>query len=121
MSENFIRTYDNVLDAQLINTLVQMVDQQLVYSTVNNKHRQDKQIALDPYWPSIAMDINNSLLNKCVSPYLEDFPYLKSQGPDWWSGTTLLQKTEPMGGFHTFHAENVAWANKNRVLAWMIY
>jgi hypothetical protein len=121
MNENFIRTYDNVLDANLIKTLLQMIDQQVVYNTVNDKNRQDKQLALDPYWPTVAMDINNCLLNKCVSPYLEDFPYLKTQGPDWWSGVTLLQKTEPMGGFHTFHGENIAWANKNRVMAWMIY
>ena len=58
MNENFIRTYKDVLDANLINTLLQMIDQQVVYTTVNDKHRQDKQLALDPYWPSVAMDIN---------------------------------------------------------------
>ena len=47
------------------------------------------------------------------------FPYLKSY--DWSSGVMLLQKTEPLQGYHTFHSENLAWHGHNRTLAWMLY
>ena len=33
----------------------------------------------------------------------------------------LLQKTEPLQGYHTFHSENLAWHGHNRTLAWMLY
>ena len=52
---------------------------------------------------------------------MDDFPYLSDQGKDWWSGTCILQKTEPMEGYHSFHAEDNSWNNRFRVLAWMVY
>ena len=33
----------------------------------------------------------------------------------------ILQKTEPMEGYHSFHAEDNSWNNRYRVLAWMVY
>ena len=52
---------------------------------------------------------------------MDDFPYLQDQGEDWFSGVSILQKTEPMEGYHVFHAENAGWLNRHRVLAWMVY
>lgn len=124
MTENFIRTYSDALPEQLLNTLLQMIDQQVMYSpkanTRSDKFRRDKQIAIDPFWPGITEDINQALVQK-LAEYMDDFPYLQDQGRDWWSGTCILQKTEPMEGYHAFHAENAAWLNRQRVLAWMVY
>ena len=67
------------------------------------------------------MDVNNYLLNNMFTHYLDDFPYLQGQGEDWWSGSVILQKTEPLQGYHAFHCEDIAWGNRKRVLAWMVY
>ena len=124
MTETFIRSYTNALPDPLLKTLVQMIDQQVMYSpkasTRSDKFRRDKQIAIDPFWPGIAEDVNQALVQK-LAEYMDDFPYLQDQGQDWWSGTCILQKTEPMEGYHAFHSENAAWLNRQRVLAWMIY
>ena len=120
MTENFIRTYPDAIPEQLLNTLLQMVDQQVTWQSRSDKFRQDKQIALDPYWPQLAEDVNRALISK-LGEYMDDFPYLQDQGEDWWSGTCILQKTDPMEGYHAFHAENVGWLNRQRVLAWMVY
>ena len=121
MIENFIRIYDNVLPENFVENLIGMAKQSVTWRTRSHKHRQDMQIALDPFWPQIVIDINNCLLDNAFTHYIDDFPYLQGQGNDWWSGSVILQKTEPMQGYHDFHCENVAWKNKNRVLAWMIY
>jgi hypothetical protein len=120
MNENFIRTYPNALPQELVKTLRQMIEQQVTFKTRSDQHRQDKQIALDPYWPALVTDINQSILQG-LGKYMDDFPYLSDQGKDWWSGTTILQKTEPMEGYHSFHAEDNSWNNRFRVLAWMVY
>ena len=125
MTENFIRTYTDALPEGLLKTLLKMIDQQVMYShpkatTRSDKFRQDKQIAIDPFWPGIAEDINQALVQK-LAEYMDDFPYLQDQGEDWWSGTCILQKTEPMEGYHMFHAEDTAESTRQRVLVWMVY
>ena len=120
-TENFIRIYDNVLPDKLVKHLIQLAEQSVTWRTRSHKSRQDKQIALDTFWPRESQEINNNLLDKVFTPYIDDFPYLQGQGDDWWSGSVLLQKTEALEGYHIFHCENIAWANRNRVLAWAIY
>ena len=121
MNENFIRTYDDVLPDKLVKHLIQLSERSVTWNTRSRKHRKDKQVALDAFWPRESQEINNNLLDKVFTPYIDDFPYLQGQGDDWWSGSVLLQKTEALEGYHIFHCENTAWANRNRVLAWMIY
>ena len=113
--------FANVLPEELVENLIQMAGQSVTWQSRSDKYRQDMQIALDPFWPQIAMDVNNYLLNNMFTHYLDDFPYLQGQGTDWWSGSVILQKTEPMQGYHSFHCEDIAWGNRQRVLAWMVY
>ena len=121
MVENFIKTYDDVLPDKLVKHLIQLANQSVTWRTRSHKSRQDKQGALDSFYPREVADINNYLLKNIFTPYIDDFPYLQGQGDDWWSGSVLLQKTEPLEGYHAFHCENTSWANRNRVLAWMVY
>ena len=121
--DDFIRVYNDVLDERIFNALTQLIDNQQYaqWSHRSDKHRKDRQYALEPFWPELAEEINSYLIGKCLGRYFDDFPYLKDQEADWMSGTTILQKTEPCEGYHSFHAENVAWSNRFRALAWMIY
>ena len=120
-TENFIRIYDGILPDDVIDGFTEMGDQTITWNSRHDVHRTDFQLALDPFWPAVVQQCNGNLLNLALNPYLDDFPYLKGQGIDWHSGSMLLQKTEPLQGYHTFHAENVAWSNRNRTLTWMIY
>ncbi len=121
--DDFIRVYNDVLDERIFNALTQLIDNQQYaqWSHRSDKHRKDRQYALEPFWPELAEEINSYLIGKCLGRYFDDFPYLKNQEADWMSGTTILQKTDPCEGYHSFHAENVAWSNRFRALAWMIY
>ena len=120
-TENFIRIYDNILSDGLINNFTYMANQTITWKNRNQVHRSDCQAVIDPFWPAMANQCNREILNKSLTPYLDDFPYLTNLGVDWHSGTMLLQKTEPLQGYHMFHCENDVWRNRNRTLAWMIY
>ena len=121
MNENFIRTYDNVLSDKLVKHLIQLSEQSVTWIPRSQGTRKDKQVELDAYWTRECQEVNNNLLEKAFTPYINDFPYLQDQGTDWCSGSILLQKTEPLEGYHAFHCEDSNWAYRHRVLAWMIY
>ena len=121
MNENFIRTYDDVLPDKLVKHLIQLAEQSVTWNPRSQGQRKDNQIELGSFWPKETQDINNNLLEKAFSPYIDDFSYLQDQGTEWCSGSILFQKTEPLEGYHIFHCENTSWAYRHRVLAWMIY
>ena len=121
MNENFIRTYDNVLSDKLVKHLIQLSEQSVTWIPRSQGTRKDKQVELDAYWTRECQEVNNNLLEKAFTTYINDFPYLQDQGTDWCSGSILLQKTEPLEGYHAFHCEDSNWAYRHRVLAWMIY
>jgi len=121
MVENFIRIYDNVLPDKLVKHLIHLSEQSVTWISRSQGTRKDKQVELGAYWTRECQEVNNNLLEKAFTPYINDFPYLQDQGTDWCSGSVLLQKTEPLEGYHAFHCENSNWAYRHRVLAWMIY
>jgi hypothetical protein len=120
-TENFIRTYDDVLPDKLVKHLIQLAEQSVTWNPRSQGQRKDNQIELGAYWTRECQEVNNNLLEKAFSPYIDDFSYLQDQGTEWCSGSILFQKTEPLEGYHAFHCENTSWAYRHRVLAWMIY
>tara|TARA_B100001996_G_C18464254_1_gene517342 strand:- start:69 stop:689 length:621 start_codon:yes stop_codon:yes gene_type:complete len=120
-TENFIRIYENVLSDKMVTDLVQMASQTVTWNSRSQDFRSDSQMSLDPYWPGMVIEGNKRLSNNALSHYIKDFPCLSKIGEYWCSGSMNLQKTEPLEGYHHFHAENTAYSPRFRILAWMIY
>ena len=129
-NETFIRSYHNVLDEATLHEVLsisKMCDQKkkarggASYNNRNNGTVVDNQVLLEPYWPQITVSVSNAVFNKMLSPYMQDFYFIKDLEADWMNGCTLLQKTEIGGGYHKFHTENAGYGNSSRMLAWMIY
>ena len=120
--EQFIREYPNVLNDSLIDHLIDLVDKNQTWRGRADKHRKDKQFPLEPFWPEISTDINKQLIQRTLGHYLREFPVLTDDTDvDWTSGITILQKTSPCEGYHSFHCENMGWTDNARAIAWMIY
>ena len=119
-TENFLRIYDNVLPDEMVEDLMTMARQTVSWNSRSDQFRQDAQIGLDAFWPQLVVEANTYIINKALSYYVKDFPYLSTIS-NWWSGSMILQKTEPMEGYHTFHCEDLGWRVRNRVLAWTVY
>ena len=129
-NETFIRSYHNVLDEATLHEVLsisKMCDQKkkarggASYNNRNNGTVVDNQVLLEPYRPQITVSVSNAVFNKMLSPYMQDFYFIKDLEADWMNGCTLLQKTEIGGGYHKFHTENAGYGNSSRMLAWMIY
>ena len=126
--DNFIREYSNVLPDEAISYITKLIDSMYdnkvpstsSFAVNSRKNRSDVQLSLEPFYLSHCKEINNSLIEKCLFPYLNDFPILKGDY-EWVSGRTIVQKTKPSEGFHSWHSENFAWPNMERILAWTIY
>ena len=93
--------------------LLALINNNINYNVRSDTTRQDKQLALEPFWPELATDINQALVSRTLKEYLTTYPCL-TQLPEWTSGITVLQKTSPSGGYHSFHCENMGWVNNAR-------
>jgi hypothetical protein len=124
--EDFIRTYDDVLPEEALDLLQRLIDNVLIWddswTNRSDQSKKDNQywLELEPSNILLASKINESLLSNAFGPYVNEFICLKDP-TGWVSGSTLLQKTEPCQGYHTFHFENGGYNNVARHVTWMIY
>ena len=75
MTENFIRIYDDILPNRLIEDFTSMANQTVTWNNRNDVDKSDFQVPLDPFWPALVKEANESLLNRGLVSYLNDFPY----------------------------------------------
>ena len=131
--DNFIKTVGNILSNDLVDSLLNLAHNKdvskLPFNTPNGEFwhyrkdqiRNDSQIPLDPFWPSICQEINVELYNKLLIPYVRDFSIGLNLKESYLNGSITIQKTEVGGGYHSWHCENNYWTVRNRLFAWMIY
>jgi len=118
--EDFICTYDNILDEDLIDQLKSIIDHNINYVANSDYIRQDKQLTMEPFFPDLAMIINDKLIKNCLVHYLNKYPCLTKLS-NWTSSCTIIQKTCPSEGYHDWHCENITYNNSTRAVAWMVY
>ena len=62
--ENFIRTYDNVLSDEGCNHLIELIDRQTITTNrIRGLEIKDRQMTIDPYFPTLAKEINEDVIN----------------------------------------------------------
>jgi len=119
--KNFIGVYPEAVDSKLCEELISIVDNTKRVSLVNdNTQRTDIQVVLESVYPTPA----NELLGRVNTCLMEDYipnviPFLGDK--TFFSSISILQKTEPYGGFHNFHCEDTSWNCSLRTMAWMVY
>ena len=120
---DFIGIYPEAIPIGLCDELLGFFKQSKfinVRSTENRSPwRSDEQIIMESFAPGEATDLLNSI-SQPLSYYVNEFcPVLLNF--NFISSLTLLQKTEPMQGYHGFHSEDTAYYQTGRTLAWMVY
>ena len=118
--KDFIGIYPDIIESNLCNELIKIIDQSSVsYGRVDAVHRQDYQLSLESTHPGIARDFMERV-NNCLSEYIRvECPFLQQN--TFVSSVTLIQKTEPTQGYHSFHTENTTYDLYCRSMAWMTY
>ena len=123
MINDFIGEYPNAVPDDLCDWLIKFVDQSNfidVRKTDNRAPwRSDRQVIMESFAPGEATDLLNCI-SKSLSQYVNDLcPIFHNF--KFVSSLTLLQKTEPTQGYHSFHAEDTSYAQSGRTMAWMVY
>ena len=116
--DKFIGIWDNAFDPDFAKWIIDYWKTTKYISSRNNPVQQDKQIVLGSFSPGEANYIQECV-DKCFSMYMDKYPYLANF--NYYSGLVLLQKTEPMEGYHAWHGEDNTWEAQQRTLAWTVY
>jgi hypothetical protein len=120
--KDFIGIYPNSISNELCDELKRVADKSHFVRPEQNiaaAHRQDLQIALEPVLPGLAEEFMKHVGN-CLREYIDvECPFLQQR--TFVSSVTLVQKTEPTQGYHSFHCEDSTWDLYCRSMAWMVY
>ena len=115
--DDFIGIYENIVDPSLCNKFITFFENSDFHDR-DQYFLQDKQICLDGFNKGLSQEIKKPLMY-CFRNYLDKYPLLKKS--NYINSMSLVQRTEPTGGYHDFHTENLGWNNSSRSMAWMIY
>ena len=114
---DFIGVYENIVDPSLCKKLIEFFEKSDFFPR-NLTNVNDKQLCVEDFRSNLAKEIREPLTYS-FKQYVDKYPLLKKS--NYINSLTLLQRTEPTGGYHDFHTENLGWNNSSRSMAWMIY
>tara|TARA_E500000331_G_C17091205_1_gene641179 strand:- start:42 stop:611 length:570 start_codon:yes stop_codon:yes gene_type:complete len=118
--KDFIGVYPKGVPDHFCDGLVKAFENQhIIHSERVDTQRQDTQVYLEGSFPDMATNFMGFVGNTLMEYIGKEIPFFKKS--TFISSTTLLQKTEPLEGYHAWHAENTNWDFQSRSLAWMVY
>jgi hypothetical protein len=80
--------------------------------------RKDRSVAFDRAHPEISAEMHQ-ILGQYVEQYGQTYPSLGMK--PCYSKNMKVQRTDPKGGFHTWHCEHALGDSAYRVLTWTLY
>tara|TARA_X000000368_G_C22740550_1_gene583645 strand:- start:44 stop:631 length:588 start_codon:yes stop_codon:yes gene_type:complete len=119
--KDFIGIYTNGVDPGLCDWIIEFMDQSSFVDAgeMRSPWRQDKQVLLESFSPGEAKHLQ-TFVGKCLKNYIDECaPFISTHR--CVSSLSLIQKTEPMQGYHGFHSESTTWQHCGRTFAWMVY
>ncbi len=116
---DFIGIWENTLDDETCEKIINFIE-----NSEKQKSFEQSTLLRKDQFCSLSDDhelavIINDKLSVCLDEYTKEYSALLES--DYTNPEIKLQKTEPCGGYHTFHCENVGMSFCFRGLAWMIY
>lgn len=133
--ETFIRVWPNVVPSELCDDTVSLFENILKDPTKQeviqdnskqfkeyNLGRKDLAIFFDDERLPLqhVCDVYNQILQHCLLLYIQEFGQLSTVSMNN-KNIIKVQRTLPMGGYHTWHFENGENSTHDRILVWMIY
>lgn len=117
-NKDFIGVWDNIIRKDYCDYIINLMDNSTNMIFRNRIYAQDSQFNLEAFHPYASKHIMTAV-RICLEDYVSWYPYL--QNFSFHSSGCFLQKTEPMGGYHTFHSEDSDFACATRTLVWTVY
>lgn len=135
MFQDFVGIFDNVLTAEECQYLIDYFENMKRLNLVYNRQELNDGVAHSKKDETIFMlqhdtvhthyknPIFDSFLDKfwnCYNQYVQEYSILDST-ERYGMNSIRLQKTEPGGGYHTWHFEAAGADVSNRLIAWILY
>lgn len=126
---SFIRQYPNMINGDQCGILIDFFNRKLSDGSIaisngnedngGGQNRVDQSMFLNRV-DSVMSDIVNKVVIDCWNMYVDEFKFLETVPVI--SYACKMQKTPPMGGFHSWHWEHHASPeNRNRMGVWTLY
>ena len=126
---NFIECYENIASEDYCDRMIKKLEELITSNSEHNcfgsnanggpANRKDVARYFERDCANLAKE-TNSILDNGLRFYLEKYPSLDMM--PFYSNVVKVQKTEPKGGFHTWHCEQGNdRSTSTRCLVWMIY
>ena len=123
INDQFIGIWENIFQEDYCNYLIDLFDKTdfLKYGIDlkrNDIHRTDNQLDLKVLSPALNHHLMSGV-SLCLNNYLDWYPPLRELV--FFSINNLMQKTQPKGGYHSWHHEQQNLRDDKRCLVWMLY
>jgi len=120
LNDDFIKIYDNVLDKQTCQILIDLFEQNSshVLYPENSQERKDMSFNLGDADPTLN-SLFSATLNEIALLYKNSYTTLDNQSLK--SFTNKVQRTKPSEGYHKWHTEKTDLHTQSRVLVWLLY
>jgi hypothetical protein len=122
-NEQFIGIWEDIFFEDYCNYLITCFEKTDFLKYGMNGRRRDSHVTYNQLdLKCLSERVNNHLMSgisNCLNRYMEWYPYLQTL--IYFSVNNLLQKTEPLEGYHAFHCEKDSSKNDKRCLTWMVY
>ena len=134
--QDFIKTWDNELDTEYCQTVIDYYNQQqgtriLNRQTANEqapKMNKDGSMLYDEgETGTFALSMNKILqpyydaIHRCVDDYVSEFGIFENVNPIQLSHSIKIQHTRPSEGYHVWHCEHASRDTGQRALLAMVY
>ena len=134
--QDFIKTWDNELDTEYCQTVIDYYNQQqgtriLNRQTANEqapKLNKDGSMLYDEgETGTFALSMNKILqpyydaIHRCVDDYVSEFGIFENVNPIQLSHSIKIQHTRPSEGYHVWHCEHASRDTGQRALLAMVY
>ena len=134
--QDFIKTWDNELDTEYCQTVIDYYNQQqgtriLNRQTANEqapKMKKDGSMLYDEgETGTFALSMNKILqpyydaIHRCVDDYVSEFGIFENVNPIQLSHSIKIQHTRPSEGYHVWHCEHASRDTGQRALLAMVY
>ena len=134
--QDFIKTWDNELDAEYCQTVIDYYNAQqgtriLNRQTANEKapkmNKDGSMLYDEGETGTFALSMNKILqpyydcIHRCVDDYVSEFGIFENVNPIQLSHSIKIQHTRPSEGYHVWHCEHASRDTGQRALLAMVY
>lgn len=123
-NNTFIGLYENVLTRNQCKEIIDYFEKSSDTFSIEGEetsHRNDEQLFIYPDSNTKLFNLINESVETCYDLYMDRYWVIKQNNICFDQDHLKIQKTNPRGGYHTWHCEINSLEMVDRCLVWILY